>query len=187
MKPLALVAVFAVAGAALLALSNSGRAQENTCVLQCNTAKKGCLEAARVDALACKQDCRDTAAPTERGACNRACADEFRGKKEACRADHKTCHEGCGGKPEGTPGSGPPEGKDCLKGCDKEAAGCVRDGVKSSKACTRDCKKAADPAGCLQGCAESVKGLSAACAADLETCRANCSGPPPTPSVAPGT
>jgi hypothetical protein len=175
MKLLRVVTMLAVAAAALLALGKSGMAQDNTCVLNCNTTKKDCLQQARTDALACKQACRDNSAPTDLGACNRLCAGDFRSKKNTCRDDHKTCHEGCGG-------NGPPENQDCLKGCAKDFASCARDTGKSTKDCVGGCRTAADHSSCMQGCADSAKGLSAGCATTLETCRTNCGSPAPTPS-----
>src|SRR5215472_6137379 len=104
MQSFRVLVVALMAGAAVPVLAATAHADaggvpagtsQAQCVLGCNAQKKACIQTARTDALACKQNCRQNTPPTQLGACMKGCATTFGTAKDTCRTDQKTCIAGC--------------------------------------------------------------------------------------------
>ncbi len=167
MKSLRVVGL--LVAASLFALVGSVQAQ--SCPAGCDMQKKACIRTARVATLACRLDCRATAAPTNLGTCMRGCTDEFRAAKSTCGADHTDCLGSCTPTPPGS----------CtgafLDSCGQGLAACARDVVAQAKTCVQGCGTALDRLGCLQGCANAAQHDAATCAANFAACVGTCACP----------
>lgn len=170
MKLLQTIGVLVILAACLLPPAGALGAQP--CPNGCGLQKRACLQTARVAKLACKQECRASAGPTNLGACMLGCTDQFRTAKTTCAADRADCLGSC--PPTPPPGS-------CtggfLDGCGENLAVCARGVVARAKTCVGGCGTASDRLACLQGCAASAQQGTATCAANFETCVAACSCP----------
>lgn len=174
---MAAVAVPALAGSAYAgaAVGLPAGTSAGQCFVGCNMQKKGCVQGARVTKLACKQDCRQNAAPDQRGACMKTCVGTFRGTKDTCHTDHTTCIAACIPSP---PVAGePPVDAACVEGCGPDLADCAQGVVTAAKACVTGCRTAPDRLTCLQGCAATAQTDAGTCASDFETCVTGCSPP----------
>jgi hypothetical protein len=145
------------------------------CVVGCNMQKKGCIQSARTTALACKQNCRATSAPTAIGSCARGCMTTFLSSVTTCRTDQKTCLAGCvpSGPPSGPPPTPSSSDVSCLGTCGMDLAGCAQGVVSQAKTCITGCRTATDRLTCFQGCATSATSGAQTCATDFQTCRSS--------------
>jgi hypothetical protein len=168
MKSLRVVGLLVAAG--LFAFVGTARAAQ-PCPAGCGMQKKACLQTARVAKLACRLDCRATAAPANLGACVRGCADQFRAAKNTCAADHTDCLGSC---PPPPPGS-------CtgafLDSCGQDLATCARSVVATAKTCVQGCGTAPDRLACLRGCAAAAQHDANTCAANFAACVGTCACP----------
>jgi len=171
MKARSIVGVLVVVAACLLAPARAMGAQP--CPTGCKMQQKACLQTARVAKLACKLDCRASAAPATLGACLRGCTQRLRAARTTCAADRAACLGSC--PPAPPPGS-------CtgafLDGCGEHLAACARTVVTQAKTCVQGCEAAPDRLACLQGCAATTQQGAATCATSFETCVAGCSCQP---------
>ena len=143
-------------------------AASSTCPSGCGSEKVACLTAARQAKLACKQDCRDNAAPADLGSCMQTCRDTSVTAVGECRADHRTCVDGCA----------PPPNSSCNGDCGQALGTCAQSVVATAQACIAACPKGHDRLPCLQGCAAGAQSGAAQCASDFDSCRAACAGSP---------
>jgi hypothetical protein len=183
MQALRVILIGVVASAAIPLVASSAHAHPGigrpagttaACVVGCNMQKKGCIATARVAALACKQDCRQNAAPGQRGACMQGCMTTFRSSNGTCRSDQRTCIEGC---VPASPGAGGSTGvaSSCRGTCGMDLAGCVQGVVTTARTCVGGCRTAADRLMCLESCASSAQSVAETCASDFQTCGSSCS------------
>ena len=160
MKPLPIVGVLVVVAACLPA--PAGAMGAHPCPAGCGLQKKACLLTARVAKLACKQDCRASAGPTNLEACLRGCTEQFGTAKTTCAGEHADCLGSC--PPAPPPGS-------CtgafLDGCGQNLAACARGVVAQAKTCVQGCQTASGRLACLQGCAATARQGAATCAANF--------------------
>ena len=176
MRLLRVICAFVAAGVALLALAGSASAQ--TCSAGCGLQKSACLRAGRVTKLTCKLNCRQVSAPTDLGACQRACTDQFRAAKDVCRTDHVSCLGSCPPAPPPSSCTGA-----FLDTCGPDLGTCARGVVAQVKTCARSCRTASDRLACLAACAAAVQAGAATCASDFQACLAGCGVPPPPGST----
>ncbi len=142
------------------------------CPSACGLDRWACLQGARVHKLACKIDCRSSAARGGLGGCVRSCMVTFRSAKDACDTEQGGCMDGCG---PGAPPAMPPE---CRAMCGHDFAACVQDVVVSAHSCFHDCRTARDRRACVGGCAMAARQGAAGCTAGFKTCAAGCGGSP---------
>jgi hypothetical protein len=186
MQSLRVIVVAAVGAVAISILAGSAHAREGAgvptgttaaCVVGCNTQKQECLQTARTAQLACKQDCRQNAAPGEGRACMKACMGTLFAAKNMCWTDQRTCLAGCV-PPKGAPGGD----MHCRATCGTEVAGCARDVATAAKTCVIGCRAAPDHLACLKDCTASALTGAHGCSDDFEMCNSSCTSPTPTPT-----
>lgn len=157
-----------------------GHAMAQDCPAGCGPQRRACTLAAKTDSLACKLDCRTNAAATDLGACNRACMDTFRAKKDTCGGEQDACRGVCVPPPAPAVVDHP-----CLAGCGSDLAACAKMVVTDGKACVIACKDAADRLGCLQNCGAMAQSAASTCATDFSVCAGGCGALPPPPPPPP--
>jgi hypothetical protein len=162
-----LVLAVAISGVA----AGAGDAGADECRLGCNHEKRACIHGARMQKLGCKLACRETATPTELGACIRACVETFLAEKDSCRNDHGECREICLPPPPGDP---PPVDRECLIGCGEDLVACARRVLTRARECVHGCATASDRHACLLRCAAEAQAGALACARDFHACVADC-------------
>jgi hypothetical protein len=143
-------------------------AADSTCPSGCGSEKVACLTASRQAKLACKQDCRDNAAPSDLGSCMHGCRDTSMAAVTECRSDHRTCVTACS----------PPTNASCNGDCGQALGGCAQSVVATAQACIGACPKGNDRLACLQGCAAGAQSGKDQCSSDADACRAACSASP---------
>ena len=131
--------------------------------------------------LACKLDCRTTAAPADLGACLRGCTDTFRGLvKETCQSDRQGCLDVCDPTtPDGDPA--------CRGVCGSTLGACARQVAADIRTCVTDCGTASDRLACLEDCGATAQSGAEDCAAVFEGCVGDCDTAPPPPPPTPTT
>lgn len=161
-------------GAGVLLLGAGQSFAASGCVLGCNMVKKECIRSARVDKLACKVGCRETAAPGDLGSCMRGCTDTFRTtKREVCLPNHEACRGDC------LPSGGTtPDG--CLMHCGGDLATCARAVVTAGRTCVQGCRTDPDRLGCLSGCADIAEHDAGVCEDQFTGCVGDCGGGSPS-------
>ena len=187
MRSLRIMMVAAVAVSAIPVFAGSAHAHPGfavpagtsaaQCVVGCNMQKKVCIQTARTAALACKQNCRETAAHGALGPCMKGCMATFRSDSTGigmCHADQTTCIEGCVPPKPSTP---PTARESCLGTCGTDLAGCAQGVVSQAKTCVSGCRNAPNRLMCLEGCATAAKSGAQTCATDFESCGAGCPAP----------
>lgn len=155
-------------------------ANAQTCASGCGPQLKACVQTARMAKMACILDCRTNAAPGDRGACSRACRDDFRSAQGSCRADLGSCVGGCDAPALSTNSS-----PSCLGGCGQGLGACAHGVAATGHACVVACRTADDRLGCLKSCAADARSGAAACASDFGSCRASCGAPTTTTTLPP--
>lgn len=155
------------------------------CPVGCAAQNKADLQAARTTMLACQADCRQNAAPTDRGTCLRGCTDVFQAAKDAARTDHAECITSCTEPtPDASTGGAAAPTTPCRGTCGQDLSTCARGVVSAAKTCIRSCQAASDRVACLEACAAAAETQAATCADDFATCTGACPVPtPPAPPV----
>jgi hypothetical protein len=159
-----------------IAFGGQSVARAQTCASGCGAEKRACVQAARIDKLACKVACREAGATAGLGACLRSCTGAFRDAKTTCRDDHTGCRTDCSSP-------NPPADPACPGSCGGLLGQCARGVAAQAHDCVKGCRTAPDRRLCLEGCADTAGAGRATCAADFATCRAACGGSPSTAFV----
>jgi hypothetical protein len=171
MKSLGIVDVLALTGSMVLAVA----AHAGELPIGCGTQRQACMQTAHVAQRACREDCRQNAAPSQHPACWKECGETFRTTRSTCAGEHTNCMSVL-------LAAAPKDTTDCLATCGATLSTCVHTVSADLQTCVAACATAANHRACLYTCAKSAQGEAQTCAMNFKTCVTTCvATPAPTP------